>query len=72
MKPFVPIVVSVWHLVSLTDSRWNICFGQWSIALKGQHDFCKSYKRKHLIGACLQFQNESIFIVAGIIAHKQA
>lgn len=26
-----------------------------SIALKRHHDHCNSYKRKHLIGACLQF-----------------
>jgi hypothetical protein len=38
---------------------FDICFSQSSIALKRHCDHGNSYKGKHLIGACLQFQTFS-------------
>jgi hypothetical protein len=40
-----------------------VCLSQCSIAVKRHSDKSNSYKRKHLIGACLQFQRFGPFLL---------
>jgi hypothetical protein len=41
------------------SSENSVCLSQYSVAVKRYHDHSNSYKRKHLIRACLQFQGFS-------------
>lgn len=45
--------------------------GHCPVSVKRRHDQGKSYKRKHLIGACLQFQRFSLLSWWGELASRQ-
>lgn len=48
------------HNINSKPSYLIMCLSHCSIAVKRHHDQGNSYKRKHLIGACIQFRRFSL------------
>lgn len=42
-----------------------LCLSYYCIAVKKHHEQDNCYKRKHVVGACLQFQTKSVIIMMG-------